>query len=67
MWYAIDHPATWAGLNSFLSGVLRLWSDTFDAMLTQPVMALFMGSALMAVVFALVRGLLKLAKEDSLK
>lgn len=63
MWYEIDHPATWTGLNSFLSGVLRLWSDTFDAMLTQPVMALFMGGVLMAVVFLVVRDLIRASKK----
>lgn len=51
MWYAIDHPATWAGLNSFLSGVLALISATFDAMLDQPVLVLFLSALLMAVVF----------------
>ena len=54
MWYEIDHPATWAGLNSFLSGAWSLFSSVFSAMLTQPVMVLILSGFLMAVVLYLV-------------
>lgn len=63
MWYELDHPATWAGLNEFLSGVLSLFSDTFSAMLGQPVLVLFLAALLMAVVFGLVRELFRASKK----
>ena len=55
MWYEIDHPATWAGLNSFLSGVLSLFSSTFNAMMGQPVFVLILAAFLMSVAFYLAR------------
>lgn len=63
MWYAINHPATWAGLNSFLSGVLALISATFDAMLGQPVMVLFLSAFLMAAVLLIFRDMFRTSKD----
>ncbi len=63
MWYAIDHPASWAGLNSFLSGTLDLISATFDAMLDQPVLVLFLSSFLMTVVLYIFRDMFRASKK----
>ena len=63
MWYEMDYPATWAGLNSFLSGVLSLFSSTFSAMLGQPVLVLFLAGGLMVVVIYLFRELAKASKK----
>lgn len=63
MWFEMDYPATWAGLNSFLSGVLSLISATFDAMLGQPVLVLFLAALLMAVVLLVVRELFRASKK----
>lgn len=63
MWYEIDHPASWAGLNSFLSGVLSLFNSTFSAMLSQPVMVLFFAGFLMAVVLYLVLDLCRASRK----
>lgn len=63
MWYAIDHPATWAGLNSFLSGVLALISATFDAMLGQPVLVLFFSAFLLAAVLLIFREMFRASKK----
>lgn len=53
MWYNADYPATWAGVNTFLNGVLDLISDTLNAMLTVPIMALFVSVSVLAVAYAL--------------
>lgn len=63
MWYEMDYPATWAGLNSFLSGVLRLFSGTLSAMEGLPVMVLFLVGALMVISVYLFRDLAKSAKK----
>jgi hypothetical protein len=63
MWYEIDHPATWAGLNSFLSGVLNLFSTTFSAVLEQPVLVLFLSGVLFIVVIYLLREMFKTSKK----
>ncbi len=62
MWYNADYPATWAGVNTFLSGVLGLISDTLNAMLAVPVMALFVSASVLAVAYALLWALGKAAK-----
>ena len=63
MWYEIDHPATWAGLNSFLFGVLSLLSGTLSAMMTQPVLVIFFAGGLMVVAIYLFRELARAAKK----
>lgn len=63
MWYEFYYSATWAGLNSFLSGVLSLFSSTFSAMMAQPILVLFVSALLMALVFYLVREFFKASKK----
>ena len=62
MWYEIEHPVSWAGLNEFLSGALSLFSSTFNVMLGQPVLVLFLAAFLMGVVLFLVRELFKASR-----
>lgn len=63
MWYEMDYPATWAGLNSFLSGALSLFSSTFSAMLGQPVLVLFLAGFLFLLAICLFRELARTAKK----
>lgn len=63
MWYEIDHPATWAGLNSFLAEVLSLFSSTFSAMLNQPVLVLFLTGSLFLLAIFLFWELFKASKK----
>lgn len=62
MWYEVDYPATWAGLNNFLSGVLSLLSETLSAMMAQPVLVIFFVGGLMLVAIYLLRDLGRASK-----
>ncbi len=52
MWYTMAEP-TWANYISFFSGALSLFSDTVNAMLSFPSLAIGLAAGVMAVVFGL--------------
>lgn len=51
MWYQLAYPATWAGFNTFLSGVSSLFSSTSSAIMGQPVLLFFLAALLLLVVY----------------
>lgn len=63
MWYNADYPATWAVLNTFLGDVLSLFSGTFNAIMSQPIMVLFLSAQLLAVAYGLFRLLGRASKK----
>ena len=63
MWYEMNYPATWAGLNNFFSGVLSLFSATLSAMMTPPMLVIFLVGGLMVVSIYLFRELAKASKK----
>lgn len=62
MWYEMNYPATWAGLNNFLSGCVSVLSSTLSAIMTQPGLMIFFAGGLMVVAIYLLRELAKASK-----
>lgn len=63
MWYDADYPAGWAGVNRFLSGVMGLFNDTFNAVMTQPILVLFLSALVLAIVVYLFWDMYRTAKK----